>query len=774
MSKRESFRYFIDNKTRIVIPAIQRDYAEGRKTKRIDKISSEILESMLEVVAGRKPSEKLNFVYGYEQNDKCSTKTIIPLDGQQRLTTLFLLYWFFCENDDLKIDYGKGDKSLFSYAARTTSEDFCNALVLRCAKDLYIDYKLSNEEEYDFSNYILKRGWFQYTWRNDPTVSSMLNILSKVARMTKDKEFDINEWHNYYKRLDNIQFDFEDLEAINAGEELYVKMNARGKPLSSFDLLKSDLEEELQENIVCMRKRHEDTTELEKIEREWRKKFNTSWMQYFWRISNKDNERTIETERLFENLLQNLVYFDACEQDQSIESIKSKKESPFDSYKRIKKEEEWNGGLSFSNYISTIDSLIINSQICDVNIMDGGDIVHPVSDNEDDNIENEEKRLINRLLRGDSVEYFDLAYLYALIRFLRIEGLSSTEIIEDAKKEKALKTWMGFVHNVWSPDNSGYSMIDKPNKLKAVIRFIDTLLGNYNADSDVNDLIINIDEDEGPLLDISLEEEKIKARIRKNDDDVGAWHALFNDSLKDKFLNGQIISILLWSKDNTGKYEFTKAKNYYNKLKQLTEKKEYFYKLMLLHGDYREYSKLDEDSCGSLLPFTGRERSVKNYLREKKDGEIAIHLKEILDEWPVGKTIDEFVEEYTNKNVESINDWRQFFIDYYDWYVFLKPGDKKWRYKLMDDKGICFVNVKENEKQDVVYEYICNKINKMYESKKASVKRSKNEFYIPDEDVTIETIGGGEYIFIHGGNEKKCNNYQELMEILNSIISIKP
>lgn len=71
---------------RIVIPIIQRDYAQGREGK--EYVRKGFLEQLGNAIF-KNGSIELDFVYGTE-NDK----TMYPLDGQQRLTTLWLLHWY--------------------------------------------------------------------------------------------------------------------------------------------------------------------------------------------------------------------------------------------------------------------------------------------------------------------------------------------------------------------------------------------------------------------------------------------------------------------------------------------------------------------------------------------------------------------------------------------------------------------------------------------------------------------------------------------------------
>ena len=71
---------------RIKIPLIQRDYAQGRRGVKVDEIRETFLDVLREALDGQKPQRvSLDFIYG-----EIDRGTLQPLDGQQRLTTLFL------------------------------------------------------------------------------------------------------------------------------------------------------------------------------------------------------------------------------------------------------------------------------------------------------------------------------------------------------------------------------------------------------------------------------------------------------------------------------------------------------------------------------------------------------------------------------------------------------------------------------------------------------------------------------------------------------------
>mgnify|MGYP000808530118 FL=1 len=70
----------------IVIPSLQRDYVQGNRR---DKISP-FIDCLLEGLEG-KDGIDLNYMYGTILKDDDGTTSFVPIDGQQRMTTLWLL-----------------------------------------------------------------------------------------------------------------------------------------------------------------------------------------------------------------------------------------------------------------------------------------------------------------------------------------------------------------------------------------------------------------------------------------------------------------------------------------------------------------------------------------------------------------------------------------------------------------------------------------------------------------------------------------------------------
>lgn len=224
---------------KIVIPVIQRDYAQGRTSPEIARVRKRFLDSLYRAVTEEPVT--LDFVYG----DIDVNGVMTPLDGQQRLTTLFLLYWYAARKSAItECEF----LNKFSYETRCTARDFCLELVNFVPS---FDGELSKE--------IKDQAWFPLDWLKDPTVSAMLVMLDAIAEK-------FAEVCDLWEKLQNnaITFYFLPIRAMGMTDELYIKMNSRGKPLTAFEHFKAELERELRKVDDVAAKRI-----MGKIDREW-------------------------------------------------------------------------------------------------------------------------------------------------------------------------------------------------------------------------------------------------------------------------------------------------------------------------------------------------------------------------------------------------------------------------------------------------------------------------------------------------------------------------
>lgn len=210
--------------TSIEIPLIQRDYAQGRTDPRASDIRERFLDVLHEALTGGK-DVGLDFIYGDLEGG-----TLRPLDGQQRLTTLFLLHWYLGYRAE-QLSERQAWMS-FSYATRPTARLFCEQLV--AAKP--------PPDESTPAAWIVDQPWYLYVWRNDPTIQAMLVMIDAIHRRFADCDP-----HSAWQRLIDgdapaISFQLLPIDDMGSGEDLYIKMNSRGKPLTPFENFKARFE----------------------------------------------------------------------------------------------------------------------------------------------------------------------------------------------------------------------------------------------------------------------------------------------------------------------------------------------------------------------------------------------------------------------------------------------------------------------------------------------------------------------------------------------------
>lgn len=285
-TKATTFWNFLKENT-IEIPIIQRDYAQGRLGK--ENLRKNFLADLKKAL-GPNETMKLDFVYGSIENDNLN-----PLDGQQRLTTLWLLHWYIAlRAGELNEDNCKTFRK-FTYETRISSREFSQKL---CVPEYF-----QNFDGKDIVGFINKRTWFYSAWKQDPTIQSMLRMLggTKIADKKGEDIIDgieelfqeTNEdgFKSYWEKLTKkevIVFYHLPLKDFGLSDDLYIKMNARGKQLTDFENFKADL-------IGYIAKQAEDNPESE-----WKDlldakngipiKLDTDWTDIFWKNKSKESK----------------------------------------------------------------------------------------------------------------------------------------------------------------------------------------------------------------------------------------------------------------------------------------------------------------------------------------------------------------------------------------------------------------------------------------------------------------------------------------------------
>ena len=215
------------DKYSVVIPQLQRDYAQGRADAK--ELRERFLSQILRVLGG-KGRLNLDFVYGYDKALSPNHHPIFyPLDGQQRLTTLWLLHWYLLPSESLAEE--REWLLRFSYHTRSSSTRFCQLLV---------EHAVVDDSRLDVTA-IKDQPWYRQSYNADATIAAMLGTLRTIKELVAPEER-VALW----KRLCHqraLTFDVIDIkgEEFRLTDELYIKMNARGKQLTSFECYKADL-----------------------------------------------------------------------------------------------------------------------------------------------------------------------------------------------------------------------------------------------------------------------------------------------------------------------------------------------------------------------------------------------------------------------------------------------------------------------------------------------------------------------------------------------------
>ncbi len=308
-----AFSEFIE-KHDIQVPVIQRDYVQGQaltsqeKEKR-DDFAKKLMDALL---PDGVPCH-LDFVYGgresFGSGETMPKDTpFLPLDGQQRLTTLFLLHWALLqknapeaseETEAGKETFKKRLEALakFTYKTRISSGRFCRKLT-----------ELQTDPNRSLSEQIKEKYWYDPDMQADPTVKAMMQMLECMEEMLGSEPYVSQKAtmlaNLYADSPKRITFDVLDMDQYNLTDGLYVKMNARGKELTAFENWKASF-------IDLIERKHGVETNgsfqvapsdmyamqvylsvVEARKREEKERFSYSieheWNDVFWKIAYQD------------------------------------------------------------------------------------------------------------------------------------------------------------------------------------------------------------------------------------------------------------------------------------------------------------------------------------------------------------------------------------------------------------------------------------------------------------------------------------------------------
>ena len=257
---------------KIVIPSLQRDYVQGNQHDKIEPF----IEYLLDGLNSDKGID-LNYIYGIEDDKK---ETFSPIDGQQRLTTLWLLRMYLISRANIinLTDKKVLDQKLV-YQTREYAHDFCMEMAEHINELFTTQCKLVKIEE---------QNWFIDAWRHDTTVRGCISTLETI-----DRKFGSNDAVKMLEGFDEkLHYTIESLRADDVNGDIYIKMNGRGVPLTEYENLKSWLDKKVEDLFG-----KDNPCFVSK----WRENMDNEWTDMVWK-------NLYDSQNLIDNYQLRLLY----------------------------------------------------------------------------------------------------------------------------------------------------------------------------------------------------------------------------------------------------------------------------------------------------------------------------------------------------------------------------------------------------------------------------------------------------------------------------------
>lgn len=255
----------------IYIPRIQRDYAQGRTDDATTQIRDKFVDDIFDSVINHADDGQtldVNFIYGNIEDDD-GKRRFVPIDGQQRLTTLFLLHWYFAVySGEIDSDPEVKRRLLqFQYETRNVTGKFCRNLT----EYVRIDFRTLGTGK-KVSDAIRNYYWFFSDFEHDSSVRAMLVMIDAIHEKAMEYLADGVSLDGIFDVLISekapIRFLYLNIDDVGLTDSIYIKMNARGKALTHFENFKAQLRNYLSED--------------ENFASKFINNINGKWSQFFW------------------------------------------------------------------------------------------------------------------------------------------------------------------------------------------------------------------------------------------------------------------------------------------------------------------------------------------------------------------------------------------------------------------------------------------------------------------------------------------------------------
>lgn len=512
----------------IIIPEIQRDYVwkesnvkglmksimdhfSAKTDLRLDIVekqsgqlmNKDVISVLSEEYTRLVHSTRIGFIYAYHSPDFPGKFFLI--DGQQRLTTIFLLLLASYKKAGCSEAYRKQYFPIrlpkIDYMVREITHDFMIDFIEHEIgvqnTDSHVPFQKSNK----FYNY----------YESDATTSCIIKNYNVIEDLLEYYRKDEDEQH-YYKNLINyvenyIEFNYFDTNISEQGEKLYLYMNSRGEDLSTQESLRPLLISRSDNKLAAGIKWEE-------------------WQNFFWENRGQNNN----ADAGFNEFLRWCTIIHICtNSDNAINSVEAKgdyikiekKDDKSDSQQRkIRQYQEDNGSFN----IAFIEEVFTATKALK-SILREEDTYHYIPENWLSGIDNTN----------------DYPCLLSCIEYLRFN--TAATLVDIRRVGMFIKNCMYYETNHKNPENATVNAI-------AAIKAL--------TDGEHNDVV--------DLYDIS---DRISKTIYTNTDKLkrgcyntmlrSSWEKVFWDITEDNefssFLEGETSCLFEWSNYNIERFE---------------------------------------------------------------------------------------------------------------------------------------------------------------------------------------------------------------------------
>lgn len=596
---------------KIIIPDLQRDYCWGDEnhTDKNKELVTDFVTALIAMFENNQGTfawkQNLGLIYGYEM-----PKDHIQLcDGQQRLTTLFLLIGmlnrFSGDNVFQKYlisDYelNKDDKEPYlQYSIRESSLYFLS--------DLVCGFFITGHSNLYSAGSIKSAEWYFHEYDFDPSIQSMINAMAKIENVLDEKLKDmsaeerknwINRFGNYL--LNTIVIMYYDMGSRHNGEETFVVINTTGEPLSGAQNLKPRVMSAHVNNGT------------DKIAEKWE-----DIETWFWkRRSNGNDTADAGFEEFFRWMT--IIYHVKGKDKEAVKNILE------------------NGKYSFPVNDMPFDD-VYSYWTCLVKLYDS-DLR---TDELDSWVSPKEKNGRKEISQIDCFRLLPLIVYY--------NRFTATGIREKMRVQKFFDN-MSRYKSVNVEEETLYKAIDAIFDMTGpdIVSFLDNpAIRTFIGVEEVRKLMV--------LKEFETDREEIENAFWQVQD--------YSDIKSHKIWNGQILPLIKWSQSENGKFDLAKFKHYANLMDTLLTGKDRqseaeheidLFRRVLIAGipDYKPVSRGGYKTFG--WEWSDWHRFINTY---------PLDFKKILDEIGEGDQTD--LEAYIQKHGNVVNAYTDFAVDSY-------------------------------------------------------------------------------------------------------------